>query len=119
MDATKEEIRKERVRETFSEIDDDEYDSIDEDEESSLADMVPHDVFIKWREHLYTYSVTRKLKRDSKQLAAEEDGLVYCCFDLQQILDCPFTNVGDAFYKRCLSCYNFVVNDSSNAYCYF
>ena len=42
-----------------------------------------------------------------------------CCFDLQQVLDAPCSNVGDVFYKRCLSCYNFVVNDREKAHCYF
>ena len=34
------------------------------------------------------------------------------------MLDTPHSNVGEMFYKRTLSCYNFVVNDDGNASCY-
>ena len=33
------------------------------------------------------------------------------------MLDAPY-NVGEMFYKRTLSCYNFVVNDDGNANCF-
>ena len=107
-----------------SDDDEEELNSDDEEEEDDnevqkVADLDPDDVFVKWRQHLYNVEMTRKLKQDSKQLAKDSDNVVYCCFDLQQVLDCPYSNVGDMFYKRCLSSYNFVVTDCENAHCYF
>ena len=90
-----------------------------EEETTDLSDLTPEDVIFKWRQHLYNIELTRKIKKDAKELASEEPRLVYCCFDLQQVLDYPFTIIGDVFYKRCLSNYNFVVNDTKNAFCYF
>ena len=67
---------------------------------------------LNWRQHMHNVQVSRKLKADAKNKALNSSGTVsYFCFDLQQILDTPFTNVGDVYYKRQLSNYNFVVND--------
>ena len=95
-------------------------DEDDNEEESiDLTSMAPDDVFTKWRMHLYNVELTRALKSNCKAVAADDNDTVYCCFDLQQVLECPYSNVGDMFYHRCLSSYNFVVNDTKNAYCFF
>ena len=85
----------------------------------ALTEMRPEDVLQKWRLHLYNVEITRNMKSYAKSLSKENKEYVYCCFDLQQVLECPFSNVGDLFYKRTLSSYNFVVNDGVNAYCYY
>ena len=95
-------------------------DELDEEQiKKELIDMAPEDVFVKWRLHLYNVEITRQLKRCAKSAATKDKEYVYCCFDLQQVLECPYSNVGDLFYKRCLSSYNFVVNDTIHAYCFY
>ena len=90
----------------------------DEDEEVNLTNLKPEEIVSQWRKHQYYTCLTRSMKKNAKNLAETCEGIAYCCFDLQQVLDCPCSNVGDVFYKRCLSCYNFVVNNTENAYCY-
>ena len=80
------------------------------------------DVKYEWRRHLYEKVLSRKLKKQFVENAHNFPAeCTTAAFDLQQVLDCPFTNVGDAFYKRCLSCYNFVVHekDHGQAHCFF
>ena len=100
---------------------DDEDDENDPEEETvkRFQMMDQDEIFLRWRKHLYNVVYTRTSKADVKKLAAESETVVYCCFDLQQVLDCPYSNVGDIFYKRCLSTYNLVFTDTSNAYCFF
>ena len=71
-----------------------------------------------WRKHLYYVQASRKIKSSSKQSASEIESHCFNCFDLQQVLDTPYTNVGDVFYKRQLSCYNFTINSEGKGYCY-
>ena len=76
-------------------------------------------VLKEWRKHLYEKVLSRKIKSDYETKVSENS--TSASFDLQQVLDAPFTNVGDAFYKRSLSCYNFVIHEKSKkkAHCYF
>ena len=71
-----------------------------------------------WRQHLYDKILSRAIK--NKFASTDEQGTVYACFDLQQVLETPYSDVGDLFYKRCLSTYNFVVNEKTDkqAHCY-
>ena len=75
-----------------------------------------------FRKHLFSVVISRKMKANSKVICDNNKEIAsYCCFDLQQVLECPYTNIGDAFYKRQLSCYNFVVNDEATktGHCFF
>ena len=48
--------------------------------------------------------ITRTIKKESQQRARDSDGVLsYCCFDLQQVLDTPYSNVGEMFYKKTFS----------------
>ena len=102
--------------------DDDESDDENKDEdrsEKSMSKKSKDTILYEWRKHRYNISITRTIKKDSQQRARDSDSVAsYCCFDLQQVLDTPHSNVGEMFYKRTLSCYNFVVNDDGNASCY-
>ena len=92
----------------------------DGEEHIEIGKMSKEEIIFNCREHLYNVAISRRMREDSKELAKEhKKTLTYCCFDLQQVLECPFTKVGDVFYKRTLSCYNFVVNDNYTGYCYF
>ena len=62
--------------------------------------------------HIKEVEITRKLKMQKKVNSAHSRGTLMCAhFDLQQVFDCPNTNVGEVYYKRLLSVYNFVVVD--------
>ena len=102
--------------------DDDESDDEDNDEdhsEKSMNKKGKEPILYEWRKHRYNISITRTIKKDSQQRARDSDGVSsYCCFDLHQVLDTPYSNVCEMFHKRTLSCYNFVVNDDGNANCY-
>ena len=101
---------------------DEENDDEQEEDELNVTDMGENEIVHHWREHLYNVVLSRNIKSNSQEIANDHKRVAtYCCFDLQQVLDSPYTNVGDAFYKRQLSCYNFVVNDDTEkkGYCYF
>lgn len=64
------------------------------------------------------------LKKDSMRLERNADkninpNTIVVCFDLENVINLPMTNVGCAFYKRKLNVYNMTahVNVSSGVYC--
>ena len=75
--------------------------------EKSMNKKSRETILYEWRKHRYNISITRSIKRGSQQRFSDSEGVSsYCCFDLQQLLDTPYSNVGEKFYKRKLSCYN-------------
>ena len=50
-----------------------------------------------WQKHLYGKFHSRQIKSDYETKISEST--TSASFDLQLVLDAPFTNVGDAFYK--------------------
>ena len=80
----------------------------DEDlSEKSMNKKSRETILYEWRKHRYNISITRSIRRGSQQRFSDSEGVSsYCCFDLQQVLDTPYSNVGEKFYKRTLSCYN-------------
>ena len=96
--------------------------TLTEENEADLEEMTEGDAVIHLRKHLFNVVISRKMKNNSKELCQQDRNVnSYCCFDLQQVMECPYTNIGDAFYKRQISCYNFVVNDEADktGYCFF
>ena len=81
---------------------------------------------LKYRHHWREVELSRKEKLRCKTNSRHSRGkIVTAHFDLQQVLDCPRTPVGDVLYKRLLSCYNFVIvdvtsdeGDKIRAHCY-
>ena len=92
------------IQNEFNEVEpENENDDAEEDENiavKALQHLEMEDVVMTWREHLYNIEMTRKMIRDSKDLSTTDDRVLYCCFDLQQVLDCPYTNVGDVFHSQ-------------------
>ncbi|KAE8738189.1 hypothetical protein FOCC_FOCC016335 [Frankliniella occidentalis] len=80
-------------------------------------DQVNSDVeFVqKYQEHETAKKLARDFKQESKDLSRSEqnkDGkMKVICFDLEKVFFCPKSEVGEFFYKRKLSCYNFTVFD--------
>ena len=73
-------------------------------DEDDTTEKTKGDISFQWRHHLYNIQVSRKIKQDSKNVAEKSDGKIsYSCFDLQQVLDTPYTNAGELFYERRLS----------------
>jgi len=62
----------------------------------------------------------RREKEQDKESAKREIDTHSCCFDMEQVLPCPFTNVSTMFYKRQLNCYNLTVYSlgDSEVVCY-
>ena len=113
-------IRKESIDESNNYDDSDSVDEEYSDEDEEAINKKSKEALLhEWRQHRYNISITRTIKKDSQQQAKDSGGVSsYCCFDLQQVLDTPYSNVGEMFYKRTLSCYNFVINADGNANCY-
>ena len=94
--------------------------------EDSTDDSSEDKLLNRYRHHRKEVELSRKIKKQCKTNAAHSRGeQVTAHFDLQQVMDCPQTNVGDTFYKRLLSVYNFVVvdvtaddGDEMEAHCY-
>ncbi|KAK3931453.1 putative dipeptidyl-aminopeptidase B [Frankliniella fusca] len=69
----------------------------------------------EYKEHETAKKLARDFKQASKDLSRSEqnkDGKIkVICFDLEKVFFCPKSEVGEFFYKRKLSCYNFTVFD--------
>ena len=60
----------------------------------------------KYEEHQRLKRESRYAKEKDKARSQNDKTFVSLTFDLEAVLPCPCTLVGDLFYKRCLSCYN-------------
>ena len=82
-------------------------------------DSLSDDGRARFEQHLKAKDAVRKCKQDLKDHLASYQ--VFACFDLQQVMYCPLSDVGEVFYKRLLSCYNLTVYDvgTKTGYCYF
>ncbi|KAK3931959.1 Anoctamin-5 [Frankliniella fusca] len=79
------------------------------------------------QEHIANKDAVRKLKKEDKELSKDEEkkletgnNVRVITFDLQKVLYCPKSDVGEFFYKRKLSTYNFTIFDctTGKAYCF-
>ena len=69
--------------------------------EKSMNKKSRETILYEWRKHRYNISITRSIKRGSQQRFSDSEGVSsYCCFDLQPVLDTPYSNVGEKFYKK-------------------
>lgn len=70
--------------------------------------------------HLLNKEKMRDLKNSEKLRADTDNSFCVSVFDLQQILPCPKTEVGQAYYKSKLATYNLTVFDAGKkqGYCF-
>ena len=61
--------------------------------------------------HIIRKEQARKHKQLDKEEAIGDDNCRCVCFDIEQVLPVPCSNVSTLFYKRKLSCYNLTVYD--------
>ncbi|KAK3932687.1 Ribosomal protein S12 methylthiotransferase [Frankliniella fusca] len=77
--------------------------------------MVNQDLKKQYDKHQQAKTTVRRIRQEVKEFSKSEqnsDGKVkVVCFDLQKVFFCPKSDVGEFFYKRKLSCYNFTVYD--------
>ncbi|KAJ8043559.1 hypothetical protein HOLleu_10703 [Holothuria leucospilota] len=71
-------------------------------------------------EHLLRKEESATMKDADKTASANDPNLQAITFDLQAVLQTPFTDVGLLYYKRKLSVYNFTIyeQDTRKGYCY-
>lgn len=68
--------------------------------------------------HLQNKNLARESKEKDKERAKQEEKFCTAVFDLQQVLPCPKIEVGEAYYKRKLSTFNFTVYDIGKKECF-
>ena len=61
------------------------------------------------KSHLANKEKVRELKEMEKKGAKDDPTFTAACFDLEQVLTCPYMDVGLLFYKRKLSVYNSMI----------
>lgn len=92
-----------------------EYDGLSEEQKNHPDKKKAYDTHISDKERV------RQLKIDDKDASREEGSNVkVVTFDLQKVFFCPRSDVGECFYKRKLSCYDFTIFDCTKkiAHCY-
>ncbi|KAF2886755.1 hypothetical protein ILUMI_19421 [Ignelater luminosus] len=74
----------------------------------------------KGEKHLHNKETVRKMKENDKERASAEEKYCVAIYDLQQVLQCPKIEVGQAYYKSKLSVYNLTIYDAGQkqGYCY-
>lgn len=94
-----------------------EFDGLSEDQKTEEKQRA-------WEEHRANKEKVRGLRRADKEFSRSEQGkdTKVITVDLQKVLYCPKSEVGEFFYKRKLSVYNFTVFDctlkSATCYCW-
>ncbi|CAG9763461.1 unnamed protein product [Ceutorhynchus assimilis] len=70
--------------------------------------------------HLLNKEAMRKKKDDDKLKASADNSFCLAIFDLQQVLQCPKIEVGQAYYKSKIATYNLTVYEAAKkqGYCY-
>lgn len=82
------------------------------------------DLAREYNEHVQAKILVREIRKDIKTLSRSEENkekmIKVICFDLLKVFFCPKSVVGEFFYKRKISCYNFTIFDCTlkNAFCY-
>ncbi|KAK3933057.1 Homoserine kinase [Frankliniella fusca] len=85
------------------------YDAVPVQERDNHLDLIK-----EWTEHTEAKVLVRNLRKEVKALSRSEDKkgtMKVICFDLQKVFFCPKSEVGEFFYKRKISCYNFTIFD--------
>lgn len=74
----------------------------------------------EYENHLLNKELMRKKKEEEKLKASEDSSFCLAIFDLQQVLQCPKIDVGQAYYKSKVATYNLTVYEAAKkqGYCY-
>lgn len=82
--------------------------------------VVTEEIKDKYLTHQKEKDYSRKLKLETKVLAANDCKKACIVFDFQKVLSSPHGNISIYYYKRKLNVYNFTVYDmaSKEAFCY-
>ena len=87
----------------------------------SGTNTVKEELREKYNAHIQEKEKVREIKLKLKECSSGNDDLLVGCFDLEQVLYLPMSNLSEIFYKRRLACYNFTVYElnSREGHCFF